>query len=208
MSFYPKLIYCHSIQINIDSPNTSQPSPQAKAEDVSSLILKKAQIQWVLSIAQRMILKQHDVNETYTLTCSLNLLYRGSRDGYRPRNFHSKCDNKGPTITVIRTGTDNEIIGGFNPTSWDKTLQNFKPTSYSFLFAVKSSGNVVSFCQKSASAVRNSPTHGPTFGIDLVVFDNFLLCCNSATQHSYDKPIRDSSELFSVDEIEVFQVTF
>ncbi|CAG8523101.1 7312_t:CDS:2, partial [Paraglomus brasilianum] len=30
------------------------------------------------------------------------LLYRGSRDGFSAKTFHSRCDNKGPTIVVVR----------------------------------------------------------------------------------------------------------
>ena len=31
------------------------------------------------------------------------LLYRASRDGWQPSDFHSHCDNKGPTLTLIRS---------------------------------------------------------------------------------------------------------
>eukprot|EP00957_Ditylum_brightwellii_P085790 6525358-Ditylum_brightwellii.AAC.1 len=31
------------------------------------------------------------------------LLYRASRDGWGASKFHSKCDNQGPTLTVIRS---------------------------------------------------------------------------------------------------------
>ena len=33
----------------------------------------------------------------------LELLYRSSRDGWKALDFHDKCDNKGTTITVIRS---------------------------------------------------------------------------------------------------------
>ena len=33
---------------------------------------------------------------------SLELLYRGSRDGMYSKNFHEKCDDKGATITLFR----------------------------------------------------------------------------------------------------------
>ena len=150
-----------------------------------------------------MIFNEHKVKKTY----SLKLLYRGSHDGYKPSVFHSLCDNQGPTITVIRT-KKNEIIGGYNPTSWDKTLESYTHTPYSFLFAVKSSGNVASFCRRPATAVRNCAGYGPVFGNDLVVVNNFSYPFNHTTQHSYGIPIRDSSEMFAVREIEVFQVTF
>ena len=45
------------------------------------------------------------------------LLYRASRDGWYSYNFHSCCDNKGPTVTVIESG-DN-IFGGFTEQSWE-----------------------------------------------------------------------------------------
>eukprot|EP00957_Ditylum_brightwellii_P057528 4362204-Ditylum_brightwellii.AAC.1 len=31
------------------------------------------------------------------------LLYRASRDGWQALQFHSKCDNQGPTVTIVRT---------------------------------------------------------------------------------------------------------
>ena len=45
-----------------------------------------------------------------------NLLYRASRDGWTASNFHSCCDNKGPTVTVIQNG--NYIFGGYTEHEW------------------------------------------------------------------------------------------
>ena len=44
------------------------------------------------------------------------LLYRASRDGFAAATFHSKCDNKGPTVTIVKSG--NNIFGGFAEESW------------------------------------------------------------------------------------------
>ena len=44
------------------------------------------------------------------------LLYRASRDGWASSTFHSYCDNKGPTVTVIKSG--NNIFGGCTEQSW------------------------------------------------------------------------------------------
>jgi len=44
------------------------------------------------------------------------LLFRASRDGFAAQTFHSKCDNKGPTVTIVKSG--NYIFGGFNEQSW------------------------------------------------------------------------------------------
>lgn len=48
------------------------------------------------------------------------LCYRASRDGWNSRTFHSKCDNKGATVTIIRVGT--YIFGGYADYSWSGRL--------------------------------------------------------------------------------------
>ncbi|KAF2069758.1 hypothetical protein CYY_008922 [Polysphondylium violaceum] len=74
------------------------------------------------------------------------LLYKASEDDFSASSFHSACDGKGATITVIET-TDDCVFGGYNSQSWncdgnwygdDKcfifTLVNkhgIKPTKYS-----------------------------------------------------------------------------
>ena len=45
------------------------------------------------------------------------LLFRASRDGFATQTFHSKCDNKGPTITIVKSGAN--IFGGFTEISWN-----------------------------------------------------------------------------------------
>ena len=45
-----------------------------------------------------------------------NLLYRASRNGWAASNFHSCCDNKGPTVTVVKSG--NYIFGGYTGKEW------------------------------------------------------------------------------------------
>jgi len=48
-------------------------------------------------------------------TCSL--LYRASTDGYTPVDFHRCCDNKGPTLVLIKSGE--YIFGGYTSKSWE-----------------------------------------------------------------------------------------
>ena len=47
-------------------------------------------------------------------TCSL--LYRASVDGMTPADFHRCCDNKGPTLVLIKSGE--YICGGYTSQSW------------------------------------------------------------------------------------------
>ena len=46
------------------------------------------------------------------------LCWRASRDGWNSIQFHSLCDGKGPTITIIKVGK--YIFGGFTSVSWCK----------------------------------------------------------------------------------------
>jgi len=50
----------------------------------------------------------------------LNLILRGSRDGFDPKSFHKKCDNKGATIVIAKITNSEQIFGGYNPLFWDQ----------------------------------------------------------------------------------------
>ena len=48
-----------------------------------------------------------------------NLIYRASRDGWDARNdFHRLCDEKGPTLTLIKVKETGRICGGYTSVSW------------------------------------------------------------------------------------------
>ena len=67
----------------------------------------------------------HDQKQVQTLRNVLGfpdcLLYRGSRDGWLSSDFHKHCDNKGPTVTLIKVVTTGGkyIFGGYTDQSWD-----------------------------------------------------------------------------------------
>ena len=49
---------------------------------------------------------------------TLTLLYRGSKDGFRPVDFHNKCDNKGPSLTIIKSKAG-KVFGGYTRQHWE-----------------------------------------------------------------------------------------
>ena len=53
------------------------------------------------------------------------LLFQASRDGFAASAFHSKCDNKGPTVTVVQSGAN--IFGGFTEKPWTNACGKFLP---------------------------------------------------------------------------------
>jgi hypothetical protein len=50
---------------------------------------------------------------------SYSLLYKATRDGFKISKFHELCDNKGATISFIKSKDHNKIFGGFTPIGWD-----------------------------------------------------------------------------------------
>ena len=62
------------------------------------------------------------------------LLYSGSRDGFSTNTFHSKCDNKGPTLFVTKL-ENNRRFGGFASSSWGKDSHEIKDDN-AFLFSL------------------------------------------------------------------------
>ena len=90
------------------------------------------------------------------------LLFRGSRDGWKPLNFHSKCDNQGPTITFIKTSLG-RLCGGFTPLPWDSTSKWKKdPSKQSFLFSLDSQTVYPLTDPQYTSGCHSS--YGPVFG--------------------------------------------
>ena len=73
----------------------------------------------ILSSAQRETLVDWLKHTRESLSDDYVLLYRASRDGWTASNFHSRCDNKGPTVTVIKSG--NYIFGGYTEQAWQSS---------------------------------------------------------------------------------------
>jgi hypothetical protein len=59
------------------------------------------------------------------LTPNFKLLYRASRDGRDPEKFHELCDEKGPTLVLIKAKFQG-LIGGYCP---DKDIWQSKDNS-------------------------------------------------------------------------------
>ena len=66
----------------------------------------------------------------------MELIYRGTRDGMTSNKFHEKCDNQGPTITLIKT--DKNIFGGYTSISWSSD-GNYHTSPDCFIFTLISS---------------------------------------------------------------------
>jgi hypothetical protein len=123
----------------------------------------------------------------------LSLLWRGSRDGFKAKDFHDRCDGHSNTLVLILDTTGN-IFGGFTPLSWESRIWNGKqglennvpkadPSLSSFIFTLHNPHNTpaMKFPLRSTRceyAILCESTSGPVFGHgrpDIWIDDN----CNT-----------------------------
>jgi K+ channel tetramerisation domain./TLD. len=78
----------------------------------------------------------------------LRLLYRASLHGNTARDFHTHCDKKGPTITIIKTG-NGSIFGGYRHISWGAPDEPAAQDD-SFLFSL-------ALCNANTWSLESSP---------------------------------------------------
>ena len=72
----------------------------------------------ILSSEQKAVLANTWLKEKLMKPCSsFVLIYSASGHGWDAATFHANCDNKGPTVTVVKSG--NNIFGGYTEQSWD-----------------------------------------------------------------------------------------
>ncbi|XP_067047298.1 uncharacterized protein [Acropora muricata] len=87
-----------------------------------------------------------------------NLCWRASLHGWAAATFHSLCDNKGPTVTIVKD-TKNNIFGGYTSISW-QSLNQFMNDSKAFLFSLKNpTNNSSKLLQRHSSGSRYSVGH-------------------------------------------------
>jgi len=140
-----------------------------------------------------------------------NILYVASKDGDSGRDFHEKCDGKGPTIVIIRTTTGN-VFGGYAGVSWRSDNTN-SYSSTSFLFRLRPSiGNYAKIGGRRKRALFNGIDYGPIFGggDDICVVNGALTSTlsyvngNSYTATRYT--LNNDTRNFQVEDYIVFQV--
>jgi len=141
----------------------------------------------------------------------LNILYRGSRDGFTAAAFHCRCDDKGCTLTIIKT-VDGKVIGGYSNAPWS-SRGVYSAANKAFLFALSGSGiSPTKMNLKHANnpyTICNLGTRGPIFGssdaansYDMHVNGSKVFLSSGHNYHPW--PLKNGS--YAIKEIEVFQV--
>ena len=65
---------------------------------------------------------------------NIKLLYRLTRDGSEPKDFHRLCDNQGPTLTLLLS-QNNRKFGGYLSKNWESS-GDWKKDNNIFLFSI------------------------------------------------------------------------
>ena len=92
-------------------------------------------------------------------------LLRGTRDGMSADAFHNKCNNRGPTITLIKN-EKGYIFGGYSAIEWNN-YGNYKSASASFIFTLTNMYDIAptKFNNSDTSySIYDASNYGPTFG--------------------------------------------
>ena len=164
-----------------------------------------------------------------------SLLYQGSRDGFAATDFHSRCDGKPNTLTIVKS-TSGNIFGGYTIIPWESIAYDvengYEYDNSAFIFSLVNKENRPLIfehtyeCENikedvARGSVWSSSEDGPTFGggHDLYISNrsntnksSVSHLGNTYTHPDYPKgskrtkAILAGSQSFQVDEIEVFQL--
>lgn len=112
--------------------------------------------------------KQQAVLDMITNTAikESKLLYKASRDGFSAQMFHNLCDNRGATITVIKTD-NGKVFGAYTDIPWTSGEYKKKVAGKgnSFLWAMDTNNKMVKFkCLKPDAEVYHYADRLPVFG--------------------------------------------
>ncbi|RHZ70572.1 hypothetical protein Glove_269g50 [Diversispora epigaea] len=164
---------------------------------------------------------------SYNIPYKFQLILRGSRDGFNPKIFWNMCHGHANTVTVLKIANTNEIIGGFNPLEWDKTMEKntWVETEESFIFSLKNGNlqnSILSRVKNKEFAIKyagsNSQVNqGIIFGnCELIMRtevsnftkdgESWCSLCNFGETRQYERSIRTSNTGFFIVDYEVFGV--
>ena len=146
------------------------------------------------------------------------LIYQATRDGFAASTFHSKCDNKPNTLSVIRSSNGN-VFGGYTEESWSGIRYKIDLSAFIFSLINKQNKPLKMKCPECQNTIYCHIGYGPTFGggHDFHISDNSNTNTNSYSNlgHSYSHPdyaagsneaksFLAGSNNFQVSEIEVY----
>ena len=92
----------------------------------------------------------------------VELLFRASRDGFNSETFHNLCDNKGPTITLVRDD-QGRCFGGYSGVHWGRN-SNYNNDTTAFMFSFNRNKKIMTRHPQYSTYNGYNLQYGPVFG--------------------------------------------
>ena len=138
-----------------------------------------------------------------------DLLFRKSRDGSTPDDFHNKCDNKGITITFIET-TKGYKFGGYTELKWDKSGN--KKDNSTFIFSFNNKEKYLA--RNNNNTIGDHNNEGPRFGCgNPEIYLKQTLNKGQSWNNSFctfieGRKLTNGEEFWDVKELEAFKIQY
>ena len=138
------------------------------------------------------------------------LIFRMSRDGSNCSDFHRCCDNKGPTLLLIKTDK-NYRFGAYTPLNWVTPSSgeiNDPKDNVTFLFSLNKMKKFTKIPGKGPQTARSQKEYGPLLGAatDLGVNKDMRTGWSGNNTYLTNCELTDGSGNFNISEMEVFKV--
>ena len=147
------------------------------------------------------------ISNSKFLKCKL--IFDAKENGDKVSTFHSLCDNKGATLTIITTN-ENKIIGGYLSKSFSEN-SGWIHDEKAFVFSLNYNEKYPSL--DSTYSFYGGKDRGPTFGgYNIEIFDNFLTNDKnrynpySGTYNFNERYKGSKDQYFRVNELQVYQI--
>ena len=145
------------------------------------------------------------------------LIFKMSENGSNGSDFHRYCDNKGPTLILIKT-KNNRIFGGFTPLNWINKSASIKDESnQTFIFSLNLMKKFDSINYKNNPAIICNLNYGPNFGVtDFQLKENLKngesyadSSCAFLSKNSLELTGGNGNKaLFETEEFEVYKIIY
>ena len=133
-------------------------------------------------------------------------------NGYDSKDFHKYCDDKEPTLILVKT-TKDKIFGGFTPLNWKNNISSkIDDSNQTFIFSLNAMKKY-DLINKNNYAIITS--EGPNFGnCDLKIYLNMKNGISYANNNSHFLSNNNleltggkgESENFETEELEVYKI--
>ena len=199
--------------LNIKENNMEQIQPENLIkDDLSYKMFDSIHSKIFKSNKEISFLLNHIENSLNQKIKNIELIYRCSKDGDNSKRFHSLCDGKENTLTIVTTSVGKRF-GGFTTKEWN-SFGNYSEDENAFLFSFEYNEFYPIKKEQKCYAIYCHKNYGPAFGKgpDFYISSNCRNNSSHTIQLSYDYKGRINtlvgSQKFGVIDYEIYQINF